>query len=108
MKFGSKHPSISEAFLAFSRWPVYLSFMLIPSGLKFYFKKVVARFDAIQKLFTLQNDKNVKILKICLRIFLIAINVQCFSNENAFCLQVRVCILKDFQIYAFLNVKLLN
>lgn len=41
-----------------------------------------------------------KILKIHLRIFVIAIN-SLFSNEDEFCLRVKVCILKDFRIYAF-------
>lgn len=49
------------------------------------------------------------ILKKRLRLFLIAINIQHFSNENEFCLRVKGMHLKDFQIDAFFfNVKLLN
>lgn len=107
MNFGSKqHLFLSEAFLS-AESPCVLS--VTASDLTRWVSEVVVCF-AIWEIVYFTNNRFIKnfmkILKRCLRIFLIAIN-SLFSNENEFCLVVKVCILKDFQISAF-YVKPLN
>lgn len=87
MNFNSQHLSISEASLAFSRQPMYLS-CDCQWFKKICFQKIVACFDAIWETvyFKFIRKTFVSILKKRLRLFLIAINSQHFSNENEFCL----------------------
>lgn len=88
MNFGSKHVSISDASLAFSRRSVYL-FCDCQWFKEICFKKwlhVLMQFGKLLYKYRFIRKKSMKILKICLRIFLIAINIQHFSNESEFCL----------------------
>lgn len=79
------------------------TFRVTASGLKKCFQKIVACFDAIWETvyFKFIRKTFMSILKKRLRLFLIAINSQHFSNENEFCLWVKGMHLKDFQIDAF-------